>query len=115
MTAPAWLNLDVFDYPPDALEEVRTMADEVAVVVTQARVLGERAAALLDRMNEVTHERGEGLPDGMWGLLDELNGLRRLQDMFAALQVVADAFGHGYVTELGEKRLREEYPDLFAD
>jgi alkylhydroperoxidase family enzyme len=84
MTAPTWLNLDAFDIPQAAVDELRRTITELRALVPQLDRLNARARAAVEAVDEATHRHG-GLPDDVAAALRELTGETELHDVLLVI------------------------------
>jgi hypothetical protein len=79
MTAPAWLNLDAFNIPQEAVDDLRATITELRALVPQLERLNARARVALQAIDEASSQRG--LPDDVAAAVRELTGETELHDL----------------------------------
>ncbi len=95
--APAWLNLDAFDIPQAAVEDLRQTITELRALVPDLERLVARAKTAVAAIDEV--EEGKNLPDDVSAALREFTGESRLYDVLLVLGWFAAEISQSVITE----------------
>jgi hypothetical protein len=102
--APTWLNLDAFDIPQAAVDELRRTIAELRTLVPQLERLNERAKAALQAVDEAPNQRG--LPDDVAAALRELTGETELHDVLLVIGWCASEITQSDLTDDGREKIQ---------
>jgi hypothetical protein len=103
-TAPTWLNLDAFDIPQAAVDELRRTITELRALVPQLERLNRRARAALQAIDEAPNQRD--LPDDVADALRELTGETELHDVLLVIGWYASEITQSELADYGREQIR---------
>ncbi len=102
---PTWLNLDVFDIPQEAIDNVQSIIKELRDLVPVLEDLGRRAReAETDAEARMAQGSGDDLPEDVYFAIREATGHAEMHDLLLLIGWHAEG-GDSILTEQGRKEI----------